>query len=132
MSRENVELLQRAFEEINARLEHPRELFADEYEVDLTDFLGGEVFSGFTAADAQMREYWEMFDDFRYEIEEVIHANDERVVVRMRDGGRIKGSDAEVSAQYYDVVTFRDGKIVRVSAHADKSRALEAAGLEDS
>jgi ketosteroid isomerase-like protein len=41
----------------------------------------------------------------------------ERVVVRIRDGGRVRASDAEVWNRYFDVWTFREGKAVRMSAH---------------
>jgi ketosteroid isomerase-like protein len=130
MSQENVEIVRRAFEAVNARLEFPRELHHPDYELDLTD-SGGPVLQGIGAAEETMREYWETFDDFQYEIEEVIHADEEHVVVSVRDGGRMKGSSAEVWTRFFDVVTLREGKIVRVSAHTDRNRALEAAGLSE-
>jgi ketosteroid isomerase-like protein len=130
MSEENVEIVRRAFEAVNARLEFPLELFHPDYELDLTD-SGGPVLQGIGAALETMREYWETFDAFQYEIEEVIHADEEHVVVSVRDGGRMKGSGAEVWTRFFDVVTLRQGKIVRLSAHLDRSRALEAAGLSE-
>ncbi len=130
MSEENVEIVRRAFAALNARLEHPPELFHLDYEVDLTD-SGGPLLQGIDAAQEWMREYWETFEDFHYEIEEVIHADEEHVVASVRDGGRLKGSDAEVWTRFFDVVTLRDGKIVRISAHLDRSRALKAAGLSE-
>ena len=59
------------------------------------------------------------------------HADEEQVVTCVRDGGRIKGSDAEVWNRFFHVWTFGDGKIVRLSIHTDKNRALEAAGLRE-
>ena len=130
MSQENVEIVRRAFEVVNARLEFPRELFHPDYELDLTD-SAGPVLQGIGAAQETMREYWETFDDFQYEIEEVIHADEKHVVVSVRDGGRMKGSGAEVWTRFFDVVTLREDKIVRLSAHTDRNRALEAAGLKE-
>ena len=78
MSQENVEIVRRVFEELNARLELPRELIHLDFELDLTD-NGGPVVEGFSAAQETMREYWETFEDFHYEIEEVINADEERV-----------------------------------------------------
>jgi ketosteroid isomerase-like protein len=127
---ENVEIVRRAFEEVNARLDHVRGLFHPDYELDLTD-SGGPLVQGLDAAQETMREYWETFEDFHYEIEEVIHADEEHVVVSVRDGGRMKGSGAEVWTRFFDVVTLRGGKIVRVSAHLDRNRALAAAGLSE-
>ena len=49
-----------------------------------------------------------------------------------RDGGRMRGTDAEVWNRFFHVWTLRDGRIVRLSIHPDRSRSLEAAGLSDS
>ena len=43
----------------------------------------------------------------------------------------MKGSGAEVWTRFFDVVTLREDKIVRLSAHTDRNRALEAAGLKE-
>jgi len=59
----------------------------------------------------------------------VIHVEDRQVVVAVRDGGRLRQSDAEVWNRFFHVWTFRNGKIVRRSSHSDRDRALEAAGL---
>jgi ketosteroid isomerase-like protein len=130
VSEENVEIVRRVFVELNPSLELRRELIHPDFELDLTD-NGGPVVQGFDAAQETMREYWEAFEDFHYEIEEVIHADEERVVASVRDGGRMKGSGAEVWTRFFDVVTFRGGKIVRLSAHLERNRALEAAGLSE-
>ena len=53
------------------------------------------------------------------------------MVNTIRDGGRIRGSDAEVSNTYFHVWAFGDGKIVRLSVHSEVNRALEAAGLSE-
>jgi ketosteroid isomerase-like protein len=130
MSEENVEIVRRAFEEVNTRSELPRVFSHPDFELDLTD-SGGPLVQGFDAAQETMREYWETFEDFHYEIEEVVHADEEHVVASVRDGGRMQGSGAEVWTRFFDVVTFRGGKVVRLSAHLDRNRALEAAGLSE-
>ena len=79
----------------------------------------------------EMQPYWETFEDFQYEIEEVIHADEQRVIMAVRDGGRMRGSDAEVWTRFFDVFTFRNGKVLRTSAHLSKESALEAAGLSE-
>lgn len=48
-----------------------------------------------------------------------------------RDGGRIRGTDAEVRNRFFHVWSFGDGKIVRLSIHSNENRALEVAGLLD-
>ena len=49
----------------------------------------------------------------------------------VRDGGRMKGTDAEVWNRFFHNWTFRDGRAVRLSIHTDRNRALEAAGLSE-
>jgi ketosteroid isomerase-like protein len=130
MSEENVEIVRRIFATVNDSLDLPRELYDPDYELDLSE-SGGGVHRGIDAGLEQMRPYWETFEDFHYEIEEVIHADDQRVIMAVRDGGRMRGSDAEVWTRFFDVFTFRNGKVLRTSAHLDRNRALEAAGLSE-
>ena len=132
MSEENVQTVRRVYEGVSARLEVPRELFDPDYEFDNTE-LWPDVAKvlGFDAAQEAMREYWDTFDAYRVEIAEVIHADEGRVVDVVRDGGRMRGSDAEVWNRFVHVWTFRDGRIVRLSVHTDLDRAFEAAGLEE-
>jgi hypothetical protein len=61
----------------------------------------------------------------------VIHSDQERVVTAIRDGGLIKGTDAEIWNRFFHVWTLSGGKLVRLSIHTDWSRALEAAGLAE-
>jgi len=130
MSQENIETVRRAYEGVNARLEPPRELYDPGYEMDATDVAPDfGVVQGFEASRDALRGYWETFEEFQVEVEDVIHADHEYVITAVRDGGRMKGSDAEVWNRYFHVTTFRDGKIARVSIHTERNRALEAAGL---
>ncbi len=64
-------------------------------------------------------------------IADLFVSDENRVVTSVEDGGRMKGSGAEVWNRLFHVTTFRDGKIVRFSSHTDKNRALEAAGLSE-
>ena len=128
-----METVRKLYESVVATLELPPELHTPDFELDVSD-VSMEVASvvrGVKAGEGAMRPYWETFDDFHVEIEEVIHADEERVVDVVRDGGRIRGSDAEVSNRFFHVWTFRDGKIARLSIHTDRNRALEAAGLQE-
>jgi ketosteroid isomerase-like protein len=133
VSKENVEIVHRGYEHVTTDLDMPPNLFDADVEVDSRDVGAGNfgVIRGLNAAHAALLEYWEMFDDFRVEPEEVIHADEEQVVTAVRDGGRIKGSGAEVWNRFFHVWTLRDGKIVRLSIHTDRDRALGAAGLSE-
>lgn len=131
MSQENIEIVRRVYEEISDRLDVPPELFDPEFVMDMREIADIGIHRGLPAARQVFRQYATTFDDFRVELEEVIHADDERVVVRIRDGGRVRASDAEVWNRYFDVWTFREGKAVRMSAHTERARALQAAGLRE-
>ena len=122
------------YERINADPQKPAspEFFHLDYEFDARDVspdLG--ILRGLEVADDALREYWAMFDGFHIELIEVLHADEEQVVTAIQDGGRMKESDAEVWNHFFHVFTLRDGKIARISAHTDKNRALEAAGLRE-
>ena len=132
MSEEHVESVRRIYDEIVASPEAVRELYASDYELDVTD-IGPDigVIRGFDAANEALRSYFETFEDFYMEIEEVVHADEERVVTEVHDGGRMPGSDSEVRNHRFHVFAFRDGKVVRFSSHLDRNRALEAAGLRE-
>ncbi|MGH2701304.1 MAG: nuclear transport factor 2 family protein [Actinomycetota bacterium] len=132
MSQDNVEAVRSAYEAI-PKPDYTPDLYAPDFELDQSE-LGPDVEGiavGIDAADAALREYWETFEDFRVELEEVVHADDKHVVTRVRDGGRMKGSDAEVWSIFFHVWTFAEGKATRLSLHNERGRALKAAGMTD-
>ena len=134
MSQENVKAVREVYERINADPQEPAvaEFFHPDYEFDARDVAPDMgILRGHEAVDEAMHEYWAMFDGFHIELIEVLHADEEQVVTAIEDGGRMKGSDAEVWNRFFHVFTFREGKIARISAHTDKNRALEAAGLTE-
>ena len=81
-----------------------------------------------------LREVWlewlEPWESYRAEIEDVIDAGDQAVVLS-RDYGRRKGSDAEVPLRAGAVWTVRDGKIARADFYPERAEALEAVGLAE-
>ena len=132
MSQENVEIVLRIYEEVSTNGRPPSEVFDPDYAVDLTHAapdLG--VIHGVEASEAALAEYRETFDGFRIEVTEVIHADEDHVVTDVRDGGRLKGSDAEVWNRFFHVWTFRDGRVIGRSSHGERNRALDAAGLSE-
>jgi ketosteroid isomerase-like protein len=74
----------------------------------------------------------EVFDDYRMVAEEFIDAGDDQVLVFAPEGGRGKGSGAEVRTHpTAHLWTIRDGKAVRMQSYWERSDALEAVGLSD-
>jgi ketosteroid isomerase-like protein len=129
MSEENVDAVRWIYESVTAGMGWPEELFDAEFESHMGDVGVGAL--RIDATQAALREYFDTFEDFHVEIEELIDAGGGHVVATIRDGGRIKGSHAEVSNRYFHVWTFGDGKVVRLSVHTERRRALEAAGLSE-
>jgi ketosteroid isomerase-like protein len=47
------------------------------------------------------------------------------------DGGRLKGTGGEVHNRFFNVLTFRSGKVAWWKTFTDRPQALEAAGLRE-
>jgi ketosteroid isomerase-like protein len=131
MSQENSELVRRFYEDASARTALPAEFFAPDCVTDWTqvspDF---GVLHGVEASQMALASYFETFDDYRVAAEEVVRAAGDRIVIAVRDSGRIRRSGAEVSNRDFHAWTLRAGKLVRLSSHPDRDKALKAVGLE--
>ena len=149
MSQENVEIVKSVHPpsgtdlvrwfaddpEVAARLEAAAPLFHEGFE-----FIGGVSeespglrLSGTGLAELaeRWREWMEPWEVYWTEIEDVIDAGGDRVLVLIRDHGRLRGSDDEVDQVAASVWTLRDGKIARVEFHVSRERALESVSLRD-
>lgn len=132
MSQENVEIVQRIYEEITVRREFPPEWFDPACIIDFTDVApDGSLHRGVEAANAAIAPYFGMFEDFHAALERIVYADHERVVAVVRDGGRVTDGGAEITSRYFHSWIFRDGKVVRLSSHTDEAAALKAVGLEE-
>jgi ketosteroid isomerase-like protein len=134
MSQENVELIRKgyeawakggavAFEFLDPEIEWrgPRQ-FPD---------LAEPVF-GHDGVRRYMEKVYEVFEDYRMVPEEFIDAGGDQVLVFSREGGRGRGSGAEVETNpTAHLWTLRDGKAVLMQSYWDRTEALEAAGLPE-
>jgi ketosteroid isomerase-like protein len=133
MSQENVEIVRRgyeafaeggvAFEFLDSEIEWrgPREF------PDLA-----EPHYGHDGVRRYMEKLSEVFEDYRMVPEKFIDAGTDRVLVFSREGGRGKGSGAEVQSNpTAHLWTLRDGKAVRMESYWDRAEALEAVGLSE-
>ena len=72
----------------------------------------------------------EAFEEYRMVAEEFIDAGGDQVLVFSREGGRGRGSGAEVQTNpTAHLWTIRKRKAVRMQSYWERSEALEAAGL---
>jgi ketosteroid isomerase-like protein len=76
------------------------------------------------------RSYWESWDEYGIEPVEFIDAG-QSVVVIVREHGRGKGSGVPVDRAHFQVWTFRSERLIRWEAYANRSEALQAAGLNE-
>jgi uncharacterized protein len=70
-----------------------------------------------------MNEWTDSFDEITTEVEEMIDAG-EHVLVFHRMHGRGRDSGAEVDLAIWQVVSVRDGKLVRMHDYMDREEAL--------
>ncbi len=66
-----------------------------------------------------------------YEYVELIDAGNDKVVADMRREVRGKASGASVAFGYWQVITFRNGKTLRIEWFGERAEALKAAGLSE-
>ncbi len=133
MSRENVEIVRRAFE-----------AFAREGPAAVVDFWDPEIelwlpsgmvqaggtYRGHAAGLEWMTEWAEAWDDIDYKPEEFTEAGDSVLVSVLYDG-RGKGSGVRVEGRFWYLITLRNGKTVRWELYPERTQALEAAGLSE-
>jgi uncharacterized protein len=89
----------------------------------------GEM-QGTEAARRYVEDWFETFDDFTANPEELLDAGDGRVVLVLHISGRAKLSGITTELRFASLYTLRSGKIVRIREYAERKEALEAAGLD--
>ena len=83
---------------------------------------------GRDAVRSSLRRWEEDWEDLEATPEDFIDAGD-RVLVPVMFRGRGSGSGIAVEGRYYQVLTVRDGRVVRWEEFRERSDALAAAGL---
>jgi ketosteroid isomerase-like protein len=145
MSEENVEIVRRVFEE--ASRSDPETKF-DALDPDslavIVKYLDPDIEfhedsrfpeAGVYRGVEAVRDYWgrftENFDQFTFEVEDVVDIGGERVLVLLTLTTRGRGSGATAEVRPGWIYTIRDGLTVRINAIFDRDEALEAAGLSE-
>jgi ketosteroid isomerase-like protein len=129
VSTENMETVTRALE---AASQDPEALFSILDERVEWDTSGGALpdtkarYHGPDGVREFFRRWLGPFEDFGYEVEEVIDA-DEAVIVLLHQWGSGRGSGIRVDSRFWQVWTLREGKVVRFQHFPEKTRALKAA-----
>ena len=135
MSQENVEIAQRWYEVATSKTEllaaMSRTMAFCHPEVEWSAPEDGTTYRGRDGVRERLQEWLESFDDYRYEIQRTIDCGNDDVLVEATEVGRGAASGAEVRQTNYELLTIRDGLIVRIREYYDEGKALEAAGLRE-
>jgi ketosteroid isomerase-like protein len=75
-----------------------------------------------------IREWSDIFEELRYEPEEIVE-NGDRLIVIVRVSGRGRGSGAGFEQRQAHVWTIRQEKAVRLEFYLDRAEAEQAAGV---
>ena len=80
---------------------------------------------------AFLQTWTEDFADFSVETEDIIEADENRVVVLQHQIGTGKASGAAVDLHTASICAFDAGRVVRIAVFLDPGKALQAAGLSE-
>ncbi len=132
MSQENVELVRRTLDQAREKPEVLWDILDDDvqWEASALGIPGLTTHHGPDGVREFFRRWVGAFEEWGYEIEEVIEAGD-KVLVRIHQWGRGKGSGVAVENRFWQVWTLRNGKLIHATHHFEKAPALEAAGLRE-
>lgn len=135
MSQENVQVIYRYMEAFNSKGLSGIEPFWDAEVIWHTDPLVPEpgVYSGKEAVKTYLEGFMRAIGAFAVEIHEAIDlGGDDALVVTTVSGHPLAATSRETQfLNWAFILTFRNGKIVRIRSFFDKARALEAAGLSE-
>jgi ketosteroid isomerase-like protein len=134
MSRDNVDIVRLILTEwergnfsAGAKLFDPEVTF-ETFMPDATENViarGSAEFAAFT------RDWLSQWREYRIVGDEFQEVGRDKVFVAVRQLARGRHSGAEVESPGFSVWTLRGGKVVKLSLHYDRDKALEAAGLSE-
>jgi ketosteroid isomerase-like protein len=131
VSRESVEMVQRAYDALNRRdLDAFLENTDPDVVQDWSRAVGPErgVYRGRDEVARFLRSWWDAFDESVIVVDELIDAGGQVVAVfHGRQRGRASGAEVEGPGSVL-VWTLRDDKIVSATLYQDRDEALAAVG----
>jgi len=135
MSQENVELAARFYEPATSKADlltaMPRTMEFCHPEVEWTSREDGLTYRGREGAREALERWLDSFADYRYEVQRIIDCGGDDVLVVGLEVGTGAMSGAKVRSINHELLTVRDGMIVRFREFYDESEAFEAAGLRE-
>ncbi len=130
MSEQNVARLKLGFERFERTGVPDFDLFDPEVElINFDAFPLTRPYHGVEGVIAWLTDMSEPFDDFRFELVDVLAYNDHDLVTSLRASGNSKSGGPPFDLTWAAVYSFRDGKLFRVQGLRTAEEALEVAGL---
>jgi uncharacterized protein len=137
MSQENVEIARRFYESAAAG---KAEILAAMPRL-ITEFCHPEIewiedparadsrtYHGHEGVRAALEGWLDAFDEYSFTVQRFVDCGDQVLVIGVEEGrGAVSGAPARTTN--HELITIRDGKIVRFREFYDERAALEAAGL---
>jgi ketosteroid isomerase-like protein len=127
MSRDNVELVRRAYEAFNRRdmialsaLLHP--------EMELLTTV--EAHQGAEGVLEWVRQTDAVIEGFAITVEEVVDLGDQ-VIAGVHERGRGKDSGIEIEQRFTHVWSVQEGRLLKLQAFTERAAALESVGLRE-
>ena len=132
MSQENVEVVRSAFDALNqGGVDAGMAYVTDDCEFAPVEAALSGPMSGIAAIRAYLQEFFDTFDDFKFELPEVLDAGSGRVVAVVSASGRAKLTGIETDLTYAGLYTVRGGKIAGAYEYPTRAEALGAAGMSE-
>jgi ketosteroid isomerase-like protein len=129
MSQENVEIVRAS---LDAALNGQAEVALSYYSPDVVfhPLVAGPYYGREGVAE-QMLTWMDEFNDYWFEVERLIDAAGDNVVLLWRQGGEGKASGVRVENEGATIFTVNDGQITLGPVFAERADALGAAGLSE-
>ena len=105
--------------------------FDPDVEWDGTNLPDGKISNGRDAVVDHVTRWAEIWETWEVELEDVIDAGDDRVIVFFRERGRSKAG-LDVDERHSELYVVKGGKIVYRKGFSDADEALVEAGLRPS
>src|SRR3954470_24942282 len=135
MSQENVEIARRWYEVATSKADllaaMPRTMSFCHPDVEWSAPEDGTTYRGREGVRQRLEEWLESFDEYRYELQRIIDCGGDEVLVEATEVGRGAMSGAEIDSTNFELLTFREGVIVRIREYYAEANALKAAGLSE-
>ena len=135
MSQENVKVATRWYQPATSKEElleaMPRTMRLCHPDVEWTVPEDGTTYAGRDGVRRRLEDWLESFETFRYDIERIVDCGGDDVLVVATEVARGALSGAEIHSTNYELLTIRDGMIVRIREFYDQGNAFDAAGLSE-